>query len=190
MAFRLDSFAATLNSEEMVMKRAAFLAGTAIVISAATILFFNMLYELRLDLMSDGVQLMAVTMFPYLVSAVIAAITAIAVISMVPSARLSQPTETIRERLQAMATGDLASRVNAKPKSAIMQAMIADLNLATGTISHDIASWKMINRQQWELLETLREITVVSRQKEMVRVIEQMERNWEKIAEIEARLTT
>jgi hypothetical protein len=89
-----------------------------------------------------------------------------------------------------MASGDMASRVGLKPKAAIMQAVISELNLATSSIGHDIATWKMINRQQWELLEAMREITVVNGQAQLIKLIEQMERNWERIAEIEAKIRT
>ncbi len=190
MALRSDRLAET-TSEQAVFKRAAFLTGVAITLSAATIFAFDAaLSSLDFGAASSSLQLFALTLFPYMLSAVIAAMTAIAVMSMLPSASLAAPTKAIRDRLQAMASGDLAGKVGLKPKSATMQAMISELNLATSTIGHDIATWKLINRQNWELLEAMREITVVGGQAQLVTIIEQMERNWERIAEIEAKIRT
>lgn len=172
-------------------KRVFLLSGAAVILSAATISFFNTtLGAAQFEQMYSGAALAAITLMPYMISAAVAAITAIGVMAIVPTVGLMVPAESIRERLHALSEGDLASRLAIKSRSPYMQSIISELNLATTTMGHHVARLKLINRQQWELLEAMREITVVSNQAQLVVLIEQMERNWEKIAEIEDTLTT
>ena len=171
--------------------RIALLIGSAITLSGATIITFQMTLS-KADLVPvfDGVEYAALTLLPYMISAVVAAITAVGVMALIPAMQLQQPANEVRERLQSLSEGDLASKITTREKIPHIQELVYELNLATSGLSHDIAQWKVINRQQWELLEAMREITVVSNQRQLVQIIEQMERNWEKIAVIEDRLKT
>ena len=182
---------ASPSKETTVFRSAFFLSGTAVILSAATISYFNSaVSRIPLDQICGGAELAALTLMPYMISAAVAAITAIAVMALIPSVRYDGPSRLVQERLQSLASGDLKDKVAVKTAAPQMQALIADLNIATSTLGHEIATIKLINRQQWELLEAMREITVVHGQAQLVTIIEQMEKNWEKVAEIEDRLTT
>ncbi|HOD66175.1 MAG TPA: hypothetical protein PLR32_07600 [candidate division Zixibacteria bacterium] len=176
---------------QQVATRAMLLIGSAVTLSALIIIAFNWtLSRSTLEQIGSGVELAALTLVPYMIAAAVAAITALCVLLMVPAAQLRQPATVIRDRLQALANGDLASRIQGRKPAPHVQELVYELNLATSNLSHQIAQWKVINRQQWELLEAMREITVVDGHRQLVRIIEQMQANWEKIAEIEERLKT
>lgn len=171
--------------------RIALLIGSAIALSALTIFVFNTtISNAQLVQVYSGVELAALTLIPYMISAAVAAITAICIMALVPAARLRQPATVVKERLQLLSQGDLSGKIHVRGTAPHVQELVYELNLATSNLSHQIAQWKVINRQQWELLEAMREITVVSGQRQLSLIIDQMQRNWEKIAEIEARLTT
>ncbi len=185
------NIAAGEDIQSSVYRRVFFLSGSAVILSAATIIIFNTTMSIsRIEQFCTGAELVALTLMPYMISAAVAAITAIGVMALVPAIRLQAPAKSISARLRALADGDLAGTIHTTEKAPHLQELTNELNIATGSLSHKIAQWKVINRQQWELLESMRETTVVSGQKQLVMIIEQMERNWEKIAVIEDELTT
>lgn len=166
--------------------RVAFLIGSAVTLSALIIGVFNSTFSrAQLEQVCSGVELAAWSLIPYMISAAVAAITAICVLSLLPAAKMQQPAPAVKDRLQGLADGDLATKIQTRRVPPHLQEVVYELNMATSNLSHQVAQWKVINRQQWELLEAMREITVVNGQKQLVRIIEQMETNWEKIAQIE-----
>ncbi len=187
--FAVDAMSA-VNRYSLV-SRVAFLIGSAVTISALTIFVFNStISRVQMEPVFTGLEIIGLSVVPYLISAVVAAITAICVLSLVPATHLQQPATVVKQRLQSMAEGDLSSKIQARSSAPHIQELVYEMNMATSNLGSQIAQWKVINRQQWELLEAMREITVVSGQRQLVRIIEQMEKNWEKIAEIEAKLKT
>ena len=52
------------------------------------------------------------------------------------------------------------------------------------------AKLKIINRQQWNLLELIRQASLNDDSEFALKMIEKMEENWYKIAEIESKLKT
>lgn len=190
-AHRLTVDAMSAVNRYSLFSRVAFLTGSAVTISALTIFVFNTTFSrMQVETVFTGMEIIGLSLVPYLISAVVAAITAICVLSLVPLTNLQQPATVVKQRLQSLAEGDLASKVMTRGAAPHIQELVYEVNLASSNLGSQIAQWKVINRQQWELLEAMREITVVSGQRQIVRIIEQMEKNWEKIAEIEARLKT
>ena len=167
------------------------MSGSAVVLSAATIIYFNSTFaEARLEGVYNSLELAAITLMPYMISAAVAAITAIAILAMMPTVTMSRPAEAVCNRLRLMAIGDLETKIPIQGHAPAMHHVVNELNVATTSLGNLVAQWKLINRQQWELLEAIRGITIVNNNGQIVKIVEQMESNWEKIAEIESQLIT
>ncbi|MBN1212193.1 MAG: hypothetical protein JXA92_06400 [candidate division Zixibacteria bacterium] len=166
------------------------MAGSAVFISAVIIAWFNSSASSELLTAVYGrVELAAITLMPYMISAVVAAITAIGIITILPSARVVEPAEQILTRIRDLACGDLAGTVNLRGNGQLKM-LIQELNRATANLSSDITDLKIINRQQWGLLCEIRMWAENHDCDTMLVFVNEMEKNWDKIAEIEERYTT
>jgi hypothetical protein len=64
------------------------------------------------------------------------------------------------------------------------------LNYTAGDLGRRIAEWKVINRQQWEILQLVRAAGESENHETVLLLVEQMEKNWRKIAAIEEHFIT
>ncbi|MBD3258822.1 HAMP domain-containing protein [candidate division GN15 bacterium] len=131
-------------------------------------------------------QLAVQTLMPYMISAVIAAITAIGVMTILPTTRVVEPTRQLVIRLNEVAAGDLTTRVRLHADDPLRE-VANSFNAAVGEMGSQIAAWKVINRQQWGVLCHIRHAVEMGNMQEALQHVKQMERNWDKIAEIEER---
>jgi hypothetical protein len=132
----------------------------------------------------NRVQLAVATLLPYMISAVIAAITAIAVMNMLPATRELDTAEQIVNRLRAMSEGEL----NAQAKiigSGRYRDIAFEMNVVSSSLSHKITQWKMVNRQQWITLCHIRAAVEAGHREEALRHIATMEGDWAQTAELE-----
>jgi methyl-accepting chemotaxis protein len=163
----------------------------AISLSAATIWYSEVvLSESESSAVTRAFEMTIFTLLPYLFSAAIASITAIAIITMIPMRRLYEPAEQIRGRLKALANGDMATKLTIKGDNPQMRETAHELNQTVSELGRRIAEWKIINRQQWDLLCAIRNASKNGHKEQMEMLIKQMEKNWMRIAEIEVTLTT
>ena len=95
-----------------------------------------------------------------------------------------EPTRQIATRLNEMAAGDLTTRVRLQPNDPLKD-VAHSFNNAVSQMGDSIAQWKVINRQQWGVLCYIRHAVEMGKPDEALTFIGQMERNWDKIAEIE-----
>ena len=167
------------------------MAVSALTVSIATISAFNQFVDQSaVAAFNSRVGLGVTALMPYMISAVVAAITAIAIMRLFPMAEQPFSLEQIRDRIGALADGDLSSSVRIHTKDDTLKAIAHELNYAIGQIGHEIALWKVINRQQWELLNCVHSAGKRNDGDAVCRYVEQIEENWKRIAEIEAKLTT
>jgi methyl-accepting chemotaxis protein len=138
---------------------------------------------------SSVIDLAVESFLPYMISAVVAAMTAVAIITILPAARSVDPSDRILERLRELTSGDLASHVTVKEDGQLKN-IAHELNQAVSSLGHQVATLKVVNRQQWNSLCEAREAVERGNCAAALGFIEEMERNWTKIAEIEKRLTT
>lgn len=167
------------------------MAGSAVVLSAAIIVYFNDLLNPELfENISGSFELALLTSMPYMISAAVAAITAIGIVNILPMMHMSEAIESLRLRLRSMAVGDLASRVQIEARLPQLRRLSRELNYASGDLGRHIAEWKVINRQQWEILQSVRTAGENKNHEAVLIMVEQMEKNWQKIAAIEERFST
>ncbi len=167
------------------------MAVSAVTLSAAVIIYFNDLSNP--DLLSEigsSLELAFVTLMPYMISAAVAAITAIGIVNILPLLRINESIESIRNGLRNMAVGDLSSRIRIEANLPQLRRLSRELNYTSGDLGRKIAEWKLINRQQWDILQGIRAAGENHNDETVLMLVEQMEKNWEKIAAIEEQFKT
>lgn len=167
------------------------LIGATFVVSASIIVLFNRLINAAASSSLGSVLAIAFTsLVPYMISAVIAAITAIAVMKIYPLIRRPQSMADFRDRLKELSEGNLHTHMRVETHDPEMRAIGVELNNAINYLGQNIALWKIINRQQWELLGCIREAGLQNDGEAVGRYVYQMEQNWKRIATAEEKLTT
>jgi len=169
-------------------RRAAFMGLFAVFTSAAIIAYYDRTVA---QISSTGslasIELVVLTFMPYLISAAIATLTAIGVMSILPNAKVAAPAQQIVTRLREFSDGDLTVRVRLNGDDALKEVGTAFNSAATG-LSDRVAHWKVVNRQQWGVLCRIRQAIENGDQEEALRFVSEMEQNWDRIAEIEQQL--
>jgi len=180
--------AGTGLAKSHLYRKIVFMGWSAILASAGIIAYYN-LNMADTDLMYSGSNWsLALNMFmPYLIAAVISAIAAIGVMTIWPSTRVVGEAQQLVSTLNEISTGDLSARVRLDGDDPLTEVGIV-LNHSSSTLGGEISQWKLINRQQWGALCRIRQaVEEGNTQLALVHVIE-MEKNWDKIAEIENKL--
>jgi methyl-accepting chemotaxis protein len=167
------------------------MAGAALIVSGAVITYFNR--NIQTDEMArfyGTVELAAVTLMPYMISAAVAAVTAVGIMLAWPWLKLPAAAAAIEWRLRELGAGDLAARVKVPANNEQMTHLGRELNCAVGELSNTIARWKLMDRAQWDYLEAIRLAAARGDLDEVQRNVELVQRNFEKIAEVHQRLVT
>lgn len=169
-------------------RKAVFMGLCAVFASAAIISYYG---RSAPQVSSTGtltaIELAFMTLMPYLISAVIATLTAIGVMSILPNAKVAAPAQQLVTRLREISDGDLTVRVRLTGEDPLKEVGTAFNAAATG-LSDRVAHWKVVNRQQWGVLCRIRQAIEGGDREEALRFVSEMEQNWDRIAEIEQQL--
>ncbi|MCB2231386.1 hypothetical protein KQH82_11780 [bacterium] len=170
-------------------KSIIFMAASALFVSASVIIYFNQSTSGEVtEGLSSRLYLFSTTITPYLISAAVAAMTAIGILAILPSARIYDPAQTLLLRLRELRHGDLSSKVALTHPQ--LKIIATELNDAVETLGTQLTTLKVLNRQQWKVLGQIRAAAEMHGCKEVLSHIDEMEQNWAKIAEVEERLVT
>ncbi len=169
--------------------RMSLLVAAALVLCGAIVLYANQSAEGFLTDVSSFIGLAATTLLPYMIAALVAAITAIAVITILPLARSVDRTQHILGRIRDLNAGDLTSKVTVSGDGQLKE-IAGELNRAIATLGHEVTSLKLINRQQWVCLCEIRDAIEQQDCATALNHVKEMEKNWEKLAQIEKQLMT
>jgi methyl-accepting chemotaxis protein len=177
-------------SKSRLYKLLTLMAGSAILISAAVILWFDQANSrASTDGIAEGLVLVAQTLMPYLISAAVAALTAIAILTVLPALRIVEPAQAVAVRLRQLREGDLCSPLRV-PVQTHLSLVASELNETVSTLGQQLAHLKLINRRQWDHLQHARAAVADNDPSQALEHIARMEKNWDKIAEIENSLIT
>jgi len=180
--------ASTVFDKSRLYRKAMFMGLTAVLASAAIIVYYNRSVP---DVLSKGsygaLEWALMTLMPYLISAVIATLTAIGVMTILPTTRVAAPAEQIIYRLREISDGDLTVRVRLSGDDPLKEVGTA-FNAAATSLSDQVAHWKVVNRQQWGVLCRIRQSIEEGDREQALRFVSEMEQNWDRIAEIEQQL--
>ncbi len=89
-----------------------------------------------------------------------------------------------------MADGNLSNRVRIDAGPDILKDIAHELNASVNNLSSQFAQLKIINRQQWDLLQGIRIQAIKDDDQLVMSYVMKMEDNWRRIAEIENRIRT
>ncbi len=162
---------------------------SAIALSAVVIAYFNGLFynEGLADVMGQ-LELLTTSIMPYLISAVIASITAVSINTIIPFFKILSIQAKVQNRLELLAKGDLCSKIPAGRGQAAIVAHT--LNDAVDSLASRVSQIKAVNRKQWDLAESIRMAAKKGDCNIVLQAIDQMEENWTRVAKIESQLTT
>lgn len=162
---------------------------SAVTLSAAVIAYFNGLF------LNDGIinvmgqiELLTTSVMPYLISAVIAAITASSINTIIPFFKIISVQAQVHNRLELLAKGDLCSKIPAGRGQAAIVAHT--LNEAVDHLASRVSQLKAINRKQWDLAESIRMSAKKGDCAIVLQAVDQMEENWKRASKIEEQLST
>ncbi len=168
----------------------SFLSLSAVAASATIIYYYNeVIAGATAEAVTGRVETSMLTLLPYAISAIIAAITALAVTTILPVTKSIQPGRELIERLQQIERGDLATKLRVGGNHQLRE-LVTEMNIATQSVGSMVTQIKVINRRQWGVLCRIRLALEEGRPEEALRSVGEMERNWDKMAEVEDRLLT
>ena len=118
------------------------LASSAVVLSSAVIVYYNhkMYHELIANAYS-ALELTAITLMPYMISAVVATITATGIMSMLPVVKSKQTATRIHKRMKQLGDGDLSTGPRIETNNPYLKDISHELTYIIGTMSSAIAQW-------------------------------------------------
>lgn len=168
------------------INRISFIAVSGLILAASIIIYFNQTIPRETLLSLYGTfAFPLVTFTPYLLSAVVAAITTICVINLIPLLKSRRNAYLIAERIRQIGEGDLVTRLKIDDVGGIMKEISRELSISIGQLNHSVAKIKIINRQQWNYLQSIKEASLKEDYEVVSQMITKMESNWEMTAEIE-----
>jgi len=179
-----------IKERSQVFARVGYISIATIILSATIIGYFNSITESQIELVYNKTELAALTLMPYMISAVIAAITAICIMNLLPWLKVSKSLNEVELRLKEMAAGDLSTKLKPNSDIANFRPIMTEMNNTIDSLGNQLAQWKVINRQQWEILQLIRRSASANKSGEVIDLVNEMEKNWEKIAEFEGHLVT
>ena len=172
-------------------KQVWHMSTAAFLLSAATIIYYNYKwYNEQIANVISQFELATITLMPYMISAAVAAITTIGIREILPVLRSAKEARHIHGRLKQLAKGDLTIVSRLDCENEHLKDIAVQLNYAVGFMGSSLAQWKIINRQQWDLLENVRQATLREDHMRALKMIDKMEENWRMIADIEDRFKT
>ncbi len=175
--------------KKILFRSIATMGVTAVVLSATIIAYMNDLTSSSIwDSAFGRFETFSATIMPYLISAVIGAITSIAIVTMLPFFKVLKILTSLHHRIHLLSNGDLCSKVSVEKGS--HQEIAMTLNDAVDRLASRISQIKAINRKQWDLLEMVRLSAQRDNIGQAMPIIEEMEENWVKVAKLEEQLIT
>ncbi|UCC43980.1 MAG: hypothetical protein JSU65_12840 [Candidatus Zixiibacteriota bacterium] len=172
------------------LRTIVFMSGSAIIACGGIIVYFNLAFSPgEIAQVFGRSDVATMTLMPYMISAVIAALTAIGVISILPTTKYAEPSMRLVSSLRDLADGDLTVRLKLNTNDPLRD-VANELNLAVGNLDAAVTAWKVQNRIQWGALCRIRMAAEHGDCEDVLHFCNEMERNWDKIAEIENKLLT
>ena len=173
-----------------VFRTIVFMTGSAVIACAGIIVYFNLAFSSgEIGQVFGSSDVATMTLMPYMISAVIAALTAVGVVSLLPSTKYAEPSMRLVSSLRDLADGDLTVRLKLNTDDPLRD-VANELNLAVGNLDTAITTWKVQNRIQWGVLCRVRMAAEHGDCDDVLHFCDELEKNWDKIAEIENKLRT
>lgn len=170
--------------------RIAILLTSSLLVCTSLIYFFGtQLTDIVASGMATVADIALVSLLPYFLAGVVLATTVVAVSTIWPSTKTIGPSEAILQRLRLLTGGDLGYKERIQAEGP-MKEITYELSRAIGMLRMQINEMKIINRQQWATLGEIRAAVERGDRDSALTHIREMERTWQRTAEIERKLRT
>lgn len=180
-----------ISFEKQLFGKVGFLGGSAILLSLGIIWFHNQtIYNERMFDVYSSLEVSAVTLMPYMISAAIAAITSLSIMNVIPLMKSKQRAQLLAERIRLLGEGDLVTVSRISNNGETLKDIAHELSYTVGQWNSTMSQLKIINRQQWDLLQEIKFYAAKDDGETVLRHLKKMEENWEKTAEIEDMIKT
>lgn len=174
------------DQSESIGMKIGFLATSALLLSTGIIWFHNnVLYNEEVIDIYSQLELALITLMPYMISAAIAAITSISIMNIIPLSKSKAPAGIIAERIKSFGEGNLEGVFRPDVSQTNLEQITSELNIAIGLWNSRASQIKIINRQQWDLLQDIRARAAKKGDDGILVNVKRMEENWERVAKIE-----
>ncbi|KAA3636393.1 MAG: hypothetical protein DWP97_02905 [Calditrichaeota bacterium] len=175
-----------VDHPESIGRKIGFLATSALLLSTGIIWFHNnVLYNEEVVEIYSQLELALITLMPYMISAAIAAITSISIMNIIPLSKSKAPAGIIAERIKSFGEGNLEGVFRPDVSNTNLEQITSELNIAIGHWNSRASQIKIINRQQWDLLQDIRSRAAKKGDDGILINVKRMEENWERVAKIE-----
>ena len=192
------SKAITINRSEegifnnsQILKEVSFISGAAIMLSVGIIWFHNtVMFNEEIYSLYSELELAGITFMPYMISMAIAALTAMYIIHYIPTMRSKESSHQIAVRIRSLGEGDLVTFARIHSESQEINEIAKELSTTVGQWNSQMSQLKIINRQQWDLLQEIKQAASRNDSVKILLHLEKIEENWTKTAEIEELIQT
>ncbi len=174
-----------------VLREVGFLSLAAVLLSVGIIWFHNrVLFNDQIYVLYSQVELAGITFMPYLISGAIAGLTALYLLHYIPAEKSKLPSHQIAARIRKLGEGDLVTFTRIYSENQEVNDIARELSFAVAQLNSQMAQMKIINRQQWGLVQEIKVSASKSDSEATLLHIEKIEENWIKTAEIEELIKT
>lgn len=177
--------------EKSPLSSLAIMSLSTLFVSGVIIVFFeSTVAEGQWVGVPDKLSMAAVALMPYMISAVVSATTAVGIMMVWPWLKMPSALNTIQIRLREMAMGDLASRIGISDNGEASVGLAREINATVGELGNLIARWKLLDRGQWDLLESVRLAAAKGDTETIIRQVDLLQENFEKIGQMHEKIVT
>lgn len=180
-----------ISRRKQLFVKIGFLGFAAILLSIGIIWFYNrVMYNEEIFELYNGLEIAGITLMPYLISASIAAITALAILIIIPAEKTRMTSQQVADRLRLLRNGDLVTFMRFNAEDTLVNDIAHELSLTVSQWNSMMSQLKIINRQQWDQLQEIKRRAAANDGESILLQVKKMEKNWEKTAEIEELIRT
>ncbi len=174
-----------------IIREVSFLSIVAVLLSVGIIWFHNsVMFNEEIYSLYTGLELAGITFMPYMISGAIAALTAMYLMHYIPSMKSKESSHQIAIRIRSLGEGDLVTFARIHSESQEINEIAKELSTTVGQWNSQMSQMKIINRQQWDLLQEIKQAAARNDSVKILLHLEKIEENWAKTAEIEELIQT
>jgi len=173
------------------LKNIGFISGATILLSIGIIWFHNrVLFNEEFYTIYSELELFGITLMPYMISGAIAALTAMYLVHYIPTVQGRDSSHQLASRIKKFGEGDLITFARIHSDNEEINEIAKELSYTVGQWNSQMSQMKIINRQQWDLLQEVKQAASRNDSVKILLHLDKIEENWLKTAEIEELIRT
>ncbi|HDL00867.1 MAG TPA: hypothetical protein ENH23_01365 [candidate division Zixibacteria bacterium] len=187
----IDRTESSVFSNSQILKEVGFLSLAVILLSLGIIWFYNrVLFTEEIYGIYSQLEIAGITFMPYMISGAIAALSALYILYYIPAEKCKIPSHQLAMRIRKLGEGDLVSFARIQSGNQEINDIARELSFTVAQWNSQMSQMKIINRQQWDLLQEIKQSAAKNDTDSILLHLEKIEENWIKTAEIEELIKT